>query len=161
MVETFSSFVLQYQTNPLYCGLTLESYLSKVKKKVFLVTNDVSDPILNTIQFLKVCTMTSFIINLIPEPGEGRGLGGGRTSKNEEQRNPPRRINICKNQSRHMKAGSMKMIYANFQLPPYLCQGLPSGYFVVSVATNDLSLAWFWQVIISNKYHTMIFRHKC
>ena len=71
--------------------------------------NEVSDPILNTINFfLKVCTMTSFAINLIPEPGGGEGLGvRRRSSKSEEQRTPPRRINIFKNQISQIKAGSM------------------------------------------------------
>ena len=52
------------------------------------VTKEVSKPISKTINFLKVCTMTLFIVNLIPElggigPGEGAGGGGQKTRSSE------------------------------------------------------------------------------
>ena len=48
------------------------------KTKIFIVANEVSDPILNTIHFLffLVCTRTSFPINFFSE--QGGGSGGGR-----------------------------------------------------------------------------------
>ena len=62
-----------------------------------LVVNEVSDPILNTIHFLKVCTMTSFPINLIPIPGGGSGRDQMMSSvKGAEQQTPPRYIKMLK-----------------------------------------------------------------
>ena len=48
---------------------------------MIFVANEVSDPILSTINFLKVCTKTSFAIILILEPGGAGGLGGEEEDK--------------------------------------------------------------------------------
>ena len=59
---------------------------------LFIVANEVSDPISNTINFLnlKVYTMTSFPINLIPITGGESGGDRVVSSKSEEQQTPPR-----------------------------------------------------------------------
>ena len=55
----------------------------------FFGVNEVSDPILNSIKKnLKVCTMTSFAINFIPEPGGGEGLRGEEEETNKHFQKP-------------------------------------------------------------------------